>query len=113
MGDQPGEAVPSEFGLHVEELTPDRGRRVGVEGQKGVVVTEVDPASFADDLNFVRGDVIIQVNGEAVTSVADYRKAVSKLKHGSDVVFKVLRRQDSDRILTTYLSGKVPADNQQ
>jgi hypothetical protein len=29
------------------------------------------------------------------------------------VVFKVLRRQDSDRILTLYLSGKVPADGQQ
>src|SRR6266567_3448210 len=32
MGDQPGEAAPSEFGLHVEELTPERGHRVGVEG---------------------------------------------------------------------------------
>src|SRR6266699_2244835 len=42
MGDQPGETAPSEFGLHVEELTPERGHRVGVEGQKGVLVTEVD-----------------------------------------------------------------------
>jgi serine protease Do len=112
-GDQPGEAAPTEFGLHVEELTPDRGHRVGMEGQKGVLVTEIDPASFADDLGFTRGDVISTVNGETVSSVSDYRKAVSKLKHGEDVVFKVLRRQDSDRILTLYLSGKVPADNQQ
>jgi len=113
LGDQPGETAPPEFGLHVEELTPDRGHRVGMEGQKGVLVTEVDPASFADDLNFGRGDVITQVNGEAVTTVAEYRKAVSKLKPGQDVVFKVLRRQDSDRILTLYLSGRVPSDNQQ
>jgi serine protease Do len=115
MSDQPGsgEAVPTEFGLHVEELTPERGHRVGMEGLKGVLVTEVEPASFADDLGFGRGDVISQVNGEAVTSVAEYRKAVSKLKHGEDVVFKVLRRQDSDRIYTLFLSGKVPADNQQ
>src|SRR5713226_7638488 len=113
LGDQPGETAPTEFGLHVEELTPDRGHRVGVEGQKGVLVTQVEPASFADDLGFGRGDVISQVNGQTVSSVADYRKAVSKLKHGEDVVFKVLRRQDSDRILTLYLSGKVPADNQQ
>src|SRR5690242_6571171 len=113
LGDQPGETAPPEFGLHVEELTPERGHRVGMEGQKGVLVTEVEPASFADDLNFGRGDVITQINGEAVTSVADYRKAVAKLKHGEDVVFKVLRRQDSDRVLTLYLSGKVPADAQQ
>src|SRR6266852_899430 len=110
MGDQPGETAPSEFGLHVEELTPERGRRVGVEGQKGVLVTEVEPASFAEDLGFGRGDIITEVNREAVNSVAEYRKTVSKLKSGDEVVFKVLRRQDSDRILTLYLSGKVPAD---
>jgi len=112
MGEQPGEAAPAEFGLHVEELTPDRGRRVGVEAQKGVLVTEVDPATFADDLGFGRGDVIADINRAAVTTVAEYRKAVSTLKPGEEVVFKVLRRQDSDRILTLYLSGKVPADNQ-
>src|SRR5215470_14143136 len=113
MGDQPGEAVPSEFGLHVEELTPDRGRRVGVEAQKGVIVSEVEPASFAEDLGFGRGDVITEVNREPINSVSDYRKAVSKLKVGDDVVFKVLRRQDTDRMLTLYLSGKVPPDGQQ
>jgi serine protease Do len=113
LGDQPGEVAPSEFGLHVEELTPERGHRVGVEGQKGVLVTEVEPASFAEDLGFGRGDVIADINREAINSVSDYRKAVSKLKSGEDVVFKVLRRQDTDRVLTLFLSGKVPADNAQ
>ncbi len=113
MGDQPGEAVPTEFGLHVEELTPERGHRVGIEGQKGVIVSEVEPASFAEDLLFSRGDVITEINRQPVNSVADYRAAVSKLKPGDDVVFKVLRRQDGDRMLTVYLSGKIPSDNQQ
>ena len=113
MGDQPGEAAPSEFGLHVEELTPERGHRVGVEGQKGVIVSEVEPASFAEDLLFTRGDVITEINRQPINSVADYRAAVSKLKPGDDVVFKVLRRQDGDKMLTVYLSGKVPSENQQ
>jgi serine protease Do len=76
-------------------------------------VTEVEPASFAEDLGFGRGDVIAEINHEPVNSVAEYRKIVSKLKAGEDLVFKVMRRQDSDRILTLYLSGKVPAENQQ
>jgi serine protease Do len=112
-GEQPAEAGPAEFGLHVEELTPDRGRRVGVEGQKGVIVTEVEPASFAEDLGFGRGDVISEINHTSINSVADYRKAVSGLKPGDDITFKVLRRQDGDRMLTLYLSGKVPSDSQQ
>jgi serine protease Do len=111
LGDQPGESAPIEFGLHVENLTHDRAQRV--EGKKGVIVTDVDPASFAsDDLNFGRGDVIIEINHDAITSLDDYRAAVAKLKPGENVVFKVLRRQDSDRILTVFLSGVVPAENQ-
>src|SRR5882762_3505362 len=85
MGDRPGETAPAEFGLHVEDLTPDRGRRVGMDAHEGVMVTEIDPATFADDLGFTRGDVVSMINGEAVSSVSDYRKAVSKLKHGEDL----------------------------
>jgi serine protease Do len=40
----------AEFGLRVENLTPERASRVGIEAQKGVLVVDVDPASFGDDL---------------------------------------------------------------
>jgi len=110
MGDQPGEVAPSEFGLHVDNLSKERAQRFGMEGVKGVIVTDVDPASFAsDDLNFGRGDVISEINHDPISSLDDYRAAVKKLKPGENVVFKVLRRQDSDRILTVFLSGVVPA----
>ena len=78
-----------------------------------MLVVEVDPASFGDDLNFSRGDVIAEVNRQPVTSPAEYKAAVSKLKPGSNVVFKVLRGQDNGRILTVFLSGVVPADSAQ
>ena len=113
MTDQPGDASPAEFGLRVDNLTPDRANRIGMEGQKGVVVTDVEPASFADDLNFSRGDVIAEVNRQPVSSVAEYKAAISKLKPGQNVVFKVLRRQDNNRILTVFLPGVVPAENVQ
>jgi serine protease Do len=114
MSDSPGsEPASVEFGLRVENLTPARAQSVGMEGQKGMLVSEVEPASFADDLNFARGDVITEINRETVNSVEDYRKAVAKLKAGDSVVFKVLRRQDGDRLLTVFLSGVVPADSKQ
>jgi len=112
MGEQPGEQAPPEFGLHVKDLTPDRARQLGMDGSKGVLVSEVDPASFADDLGFGRGDVIAEVNRQSVNTVDEYQKAVAQLKPGSNVVFKVLRRQDSDRVLTVFLPGIVPAENQ-
>ncbi|HEY2460503.1 MAG TPA: trypsin-like peptidase domain-containing protein [Candidatus Acidoferrum sp.] len=113
LSDQPGEAAPAEFGLRVDSLTPDRASRVGMDGQKGVLVTDVEPASFADDLGFGRGDVIAEINRQSVNSVEDYKGAIGKLKPGSDVVFKVLRRGDAEHTFTLFLSGVVPAESKQ
>jgi serine protease Do len=113
QSDSQNDSGTAEFGLRVENLTPDRASRVGMEGQKGVLVVDVDPASFGDDLGFARGDVIAEVNRQAVASIAEYKAVVGKLKPGQNVVFKVLRRQDSDRVLTVFLPGVVPADNAQ
>src|SRR5215469_13591828 len=108
------DTAPAEFGLHVESLTPDKGSKIGAEGQKGVLVSNVEPTSFADDLGFSRGDVISEVNGQSVTSVDEYRHAVGKLKPGQNVVFKVLRRggtsSTNERTMIVFLPGVVPAD---
>lgn len=112
-GEQPGESQPAEFGLRVEEFTPARASRAGIEFTKGVLVTSVDPASFAEDLEFVPGDVITEVNREPVADVPAYRKAVGKLKAGTNVIFKVMRQLEGGRLSTFYRSGVVPADNQQ
>jgi serine protease Do len=113
VSNSPDESAPAEFGLHVESLSPERAQRIGMEGQKGVVVTEIEPASFADDAGFNPGDLISEVNGQSVTSIDEYRKATAKLKPGENVVFKVLRHAGSDRIVTVFLPGVVPADEKQ
>ncbi len=110
MGDSQGEGAPAEFGLRVESLTPERASRVGMDGQRGVLVTDVDPASFADDLGFGRGDVIAEINHEPVGTLDDYKRTIAKLKPGQNVVFKVLRHGDNDKTFTVFLPGVVPAD---
>ncbi|HEX2715081.1 MAG TPA: PDZ domain-containing protein, partial [Candidatus Acidoferrales bacterium] len=77
-----------------------------------VVVAEVEPASFADDIGFARGDIIVDINHQEVSSLGDYRHAISNLKTGQNVVFKVLRRADTDRLLTVFLAGVVPGAQQ-
>jgi serine protease Do len=101
--------TPAEFGLRLEDLGTDRARRAGYENMKGALVTAVDPASFAEDVGFARGDVITEVNHAPVNSVAEYRRAVAGLKAGQDVLFKVQRRSGSDQFDTVFLAGVVPA----
>jgi serine protease Do len=101
---------PAEFGLRVDDLTPDRARRLGLDAH-GVIVTDVEPASFADDeLNAARGDIIVEVNHQSVGTVADYRRELTKLKPGQNVLFKVLRRSETGQMFTAFLAGVIPAE---
>ncbi|MBI1749825.1 MAG: Do family serine endopeptidase [Acidobacteria bacterium] len=106
--DQPEEDGPVEFGLRVEELTPELSRKLGMEDRRGVIVAQVEPTSFAEDLGFQPRDIVVEVNREAVTSLAEYRRAVARVKPGQSIMFKVLRRAGEDRYLTMFLSGVVP-----
>ena len=102
------EEQPGQFGLRVEDLTSDLARKLNMGNLTGVVVTEVEPASFAEDVGFTRGDVITEMNHVTISSLADYKREVAKLKSGQDVLFKVARRTDNDRTLTLFLAGAVP-----
>jgi len=104
--------TPTEFGLHIEDLGSERARRAGFEDLRGVLVTEIAPASFAEDVGFARGDVITEVNHNAVSSVSEYRRAIAGLKTGQDVLFKVMRRSAADQLDTVFLAGTVPAPEQ-
>ncbi len=106
--DQPQE--PGQFGLHVEQLTPDLSTKLGVGKMTGVVVTEVEPATFAEDTGFHRGDVIVEVNHAPIASLADYHAQMSKLKAGQDVLFKIEHRDsNSGSWLTLFLAGQIPS----
>lgn len=99
---------PGQFGLHVEQLTPDLSQKLGIGKLAGVVVTEVEPASFAEDTGFARGDVIVEINRAAIASMSDYHAQISKLKVGEDVLFKIERRSDSGGALIMFLAGQIP-----
>jgi serine protease Do len=102
-------AEPGQFGLHVEELTPDLAHKLGMGKLTGAVITQVDPASFAEDIGFTRGDVIVEINHVPINSMSDYRAQMARLKAGNDVLFRIARHSDADRVLTLFLAGTVPA----
>jgi serine protease Do len=98
------------FGLHVGNLTPEEAKEVGIDADRGVIVKRPPaPASFGDDLTFRAGDVILSVNGQPVSNVADYQKIISALKPGQEVVFRVLEMGDT--VMSRRLAGIVPPAN--
>ena len=71
-------------GVEAQNLTPDIAEQLQLQpGTHGVVVTSVDPASQAAASGLQRGDVIQEVNHKPVSSIEDYRRAVSAAGKGS------------------------------
>jgi serine protease Do len=78
------------LGVRVEDLTPEMAQRARVEpGTKGVVVTDVAPDSPAANAEIEPGDVIAEINRQQIANVADYKKAVAKLKKGDTALVRV------------------------
>jgi len=77
------QALPSDrIGLKVAELTAERAQQLRVQGDRGVVVVEVQPDGLADRAGILEGDLVREINGVRITKVADYGKAVSAVRKG-------------------------------
>src|SRR5215469_1966133 len=106
-GQEDNTPKPSKFGMAIRSLTPDMADRLGVPA-KGVIVQDVKPGSFADDVGLNRGDVILEINKQAVNNEDDFSKIQSSLKSGQDVVFLVRPRGAGPQDGTIFLAGTLP-----
>ena len=84
------------FGLTLMELTPALAAVYKIEGAKGLIIKNINPASFiadvknsngADALN--EGDLIQRINRAAVTDLKTFNETAGKLKKGDAVVLQV------------------------
>jgi Do/DeqQ family serine protease len=66
----------SSRGLELAELTPEIARRIGYQGQSGVVVSNVVPGSAADRAGLLRGDVIEEINRKPVSALRQVEEAL-------------------------------------
>ena len=95
------------MGLSVHSLTSDMADRLGTPAGKGVVVTDVKPGSFADDIGLSKGDVILEANRTPVNNEADFSRLQETLKSGQDVVFLVHQGRGAQGG-TIFLGGTLP-----
>jgi serine protease Do len=79
-------------GVGVQNLTPETAQDLKLPASTtGVVVSEVNPSSRAADAGLKPGDVIQQVNHQAVTNVHDFSQALNKSGKDDSVLLLVNR----------------------
>ncbi|AOR62139.1 serine endoprotease DegP [Pectobacterium wasabiae] len=86
-----GEVKRGELGITGTELNSELAQAMKVDAQRGAFVSQVRPKSAADVAGIKAGDVIVTLNGKAVSSFSALRAQVGSLPVGSKVALGLLR----------------------
>jgi S1-C subfamily serine protease len=119
---QTGRVEHAYLGIHMQEITADLGDMIKLPVEKGVLIAAVvdgSPAAKAgleggdeqvivDGTSYVLGgDIVTQVDGEAVTSPDDLRAVIMERDPGDSIRLDI-QRGDSERTVSVTL-GQQPA----
>jgi serine protease Do len=104
------------FGVALRPMN-DQERQDSQE-KNGVVVTRVEPDSFAEEIGLTERDIVTWINRQPVNSVDDVVKVQQNLKPGSAVAFRVVRiaraqgargrSTTAPQTISVILSGSLP-----
>jgi S1-C subfamily serine protease len=80
------------FGLSLGDLTPDIARQLALPVEThGALVESVEPFTPASDAGVKRGDVILEVNRNAVSSASEAARELHRISSGQPAFLLLLR----------------------
>lgn len=94
-----------QIGVGVSGLNKQLGDYFGVADGKGVLINNVVESSAAAKAGLRAGDVIIEVDGKAVTGAVDLTRAINEKKEG-DVTLTIIRNKNRQTVKVTPEKGK-------
>jgi predicted metalloprotease with PDZ domain len=98
------------LGISADDLTSQLAAYFGVKQGKGVLVTEVMVGSAAEKAGLKAGDVIVGVDGKAVSSVAELRGALPHDFEGKKTVALTVVRDRREQSVTVGLEQAKPGE---
>ena len=109
------EGTQAKFGITIKDLNNALRESLVYKGPAGVVVTEVEPGSFADDIGLLANDIITNINRHPVTSKDELIRLQSTLKPGDAVAFRVMRAggtRNQQEWTPLFVPGTLPNNGQ-
>jgi serine protease Do len=93
----PTDSASETLGLSLQPVTPQIARALNLPaGTTGVVITAIDPSSDAADKRLQRGDIILSVNRQPVTTPAQVLAAVEVARRaGRTSILMLVKRGNS------------------
>jgi serine protease Do len=93
-----------DLGMSVQEITPEMARQLRLKETGGVIVSQVESGSPADEAGLQRGDIIQEINGQSIRRLDDYRTAMGKVK--KDEVVRLLVKRGERNIYLAFRSNR-------
>jgi Do/DeqQ family serine protease len=97
------------LGVAISDFSADTAKAYGVDAREGALVQEVSSGSAAEKAGVQVGDVIVAVDGEAISSAADLRTTIGVRRSGDKVRLEVLR-DGKKRALVATLDEREAVD---
>ncbi|HDJ1437981.1 TPA: serine endoprotease DegP [Serratia rubidaea] len=88
---QYGQVKRGELGIMGTELNSELAQAMKVDAQRGAFVSQVMPKSSAAKAGIKAGDVIVTMNGKAISSFASFRAQIGTLPAGSKMSLGIIR----------------------
>lgn len=74
----------------VRSLTPKEAEKYGLEANKGVIITSINPNGPLEEVGFEVGDIILEVNGQTIGSLESFVQLVASLKPNQQITLLAL-----------------------
>lgn len=94
------------IGVGVQDMTPEIAESFKIPGTRGTLITEVFRGTPADRGGVKAGDVLVAVDGKAVTDSASMLNLIAALKPGSETTLRLMREAKALELRVTV--GKRP-----
>jgi S1-C subfamily serine protease len=81
-----------QLGVAIQDLTPELADAFSIDqGQRGVLISQVQPDSAAAKAGIQAGDIVISADGKAIENAVSLRNEIGSLRIGETIKLTVLR----------------------
>ena len=80
------------LGIEVSDITQTIRKRLGVKRSEGVVVVSVAPGSVASEKGIRVGDLVLEINGNPVRGLSDYKRILAESGERKTLLFLIERK---------------------
>ena len=102
----PGAEESNTWGFAVQEVGRAMAEKVGLPDDTGVMITEVEPGSAAQQKGLQAGDVIIEIEHSPIKGLAEFRKQIEPYKKKKSLLLTVRQKANEYHTFFVVLEKK-------